>query len=322
MTNYLAAYGTISQAAGEAVDQVLGLKAKIKGKCFGPSHELQEEVRGIYRREIDERLQLIGRLIVELGDNRPHRFAVALSRLSLNLGECGEQLVELLYLPGYRNLQKMAIALLDHLQRTLVYFRKTLTNKEDPTTVNVNYLLRDIVLACCPWRSEFLPAGDQRSVTVSFREKLSEDVPHMVGEAEAVYLSLYQIVSNAVTASRNGGTVSTYTQYYERFRQMQITIADTGPGVDRIAVLKSALETEVVNPKEADGIRQDTSDHNNRVFALMFKPRVSGFSYQNGSFKGIGLALARDEITRHRGKIEVYSKPGRGTTIQVFFTVK
>ncbi|MFH1070942.1 MAG: ATP-binding protein [Candidatus Glassbacteria bacterium] len=322
MTDYLAAYGTISQAADEAVDHLLGLKAKIKGKCFGPSRELQAEVRGIYRREIDERLQLISRLIVELGENRPRRFAVALSRLSLNLGDTGEQMVGLLYLPGYRSLQKMAIALLDHLQRSLVYFRKTITRKEDSTTFNVNYLLRDIALAGCPWRGEFLPAGDERMVAVSFREKLDEEVPHMVGEADAVYLALYQIVNNAVTAATGGGMVSTYTRYYDRFRQLQITVADNGAGVDRIAVLKSALEAEVINPKEADGIRQDTSDHNNRVFELMFQPRVSGFSYRNKSFKGIGLALAREEIIRHRGKIEVYSKPGRGTTIQIFFTVK
>lgn len=318
MTNYLAAYGTISQAAGEAIDQVLILKAKVKGKCFGPSRELQEEVKGIYNREVEERLHLMVRLIVELGSNRPQRFGVALSRLSLNLGEVAEQMIELLYHPGYRNLQKVLLAQLDHLQRTLVYFRKTVTGKEEPTTFNINYLLRDIALTICPYRAEFAPAGDERIVGVVIKEKLDESVPHMVGEPEAMYLALYQIVSNALIAAGDKGTVSLYSKYYDRFNQLQVTVSDNGEGIDRIGVLKSALEAELLDPKEAGALRRDTSDHNNPLFGLIFKPRVSAFAYQNSKRKGIGLALTQDEIQRHRGKIEIYSKPGRGTTFQIF----
>ncbi|OGG04666.1 MAG: hypothetical protein A3F83_02060 [Candidatus Glassbacteria bacterium RIFCSPLOWO2_12_FULL_58_11] len=321
MTNYLAAYGTISQAAGEAIEQVLILKAKVKGKCFGPSRELQEEVKGIYNRGVEERLHLMVRLIVELGSNRPRRFGVALSQLSLNLGEVADQMIELLYLPGYRNLQKVLLAQLDHLQRTLVYFRKTVTGKEEPTTFNINYLLRDIALAICPFRAEFLPSSDERIIGVAIKEKLDESVPHMVGEPEAMYLALYQIVGNALIAAGSKGTVSLYSKYYDRFKQLQVTVADNGAGIDRLGVLKSALEAEQLDPREAEALRRDTADHNNKIFGLIFKPRVSAFASQNSKRKGIGLVLAHEEVLRHRGKIEVYSKPGRGTTLQIFLNV-
>jgi signal transduction histidine kinase len=320
--NFMAAYGTISQAASEAVDSVLGLKAKIKGKCFGPSRELQQEVRNIYESEVLEKLQLISRLIVELGKMRPRRFATGLSRLSLNLGDSAEQMIEILYVPGYRGIQKVAVSLLDHIQRSLVYFRRTIARKPEAATLNVNYLLRDIQMAVCPWREEFLPAGDERLVRVKLIEKLDENLPHMLGDAEGIYLALYQIVNNAMTAAGGGGTVSLYTRYFERFRQLQVAVADTGPGIDRLGVLKSALSADMVDPVKADDIRRDGADHCNRVFDLMLLPRVGTFALKDSSHKGIGLTLVTEEVKRQGGKMEIYSKPGRGTTVQLFFTVK
>jgi signal transduction histidine kinase len=320
MTNYLAAYGTISQQVSEAIDQVSMIKAKVKGKCFGPSRALQDEVRRAYSREVDERLQLVSRLIMELGESRPQRFATALSRLNLNLGDAADQIVELLYIPGYRDLQKVVVAMLDHIRRSLISFRNTVTNKDEISTVNVNYLLRDIALTVCPYRSGFMPLGDERLVEVNIREKLDEEVPHMIAEENALYLAFYQIASNAVTAAGDHGTVSIYTKYYDRFKQIQVTIADDGEGLDRLEILKSALETETITPRNADGIRRDTSDHNNKLFKLIFKPRVKAF--KNPKHKGIGLTLAQEEISRHKGKIEVHSKPSRGTTFQIFLDVK
>lgn len=320
--NYLAVYGMIAQAAGEATDAVMGLKAKVKGKCFGPSRELRDEVRRVYESDVLERLQLISRLIVELGKMRPKRFATGLSRLSLNLGESAEQMIEVLYIPGYRGIPKVAIALLDHIQHSLVYFRKTIVRHPDPTTFNVNYLLRNIQLSVCPWRSEFLPPGDERLVRTTFKDKLDESLPHMIGDADGIYLALYQLVSNALTAAGDNGTVSVYTRYFEKFRQLQATVADSGAGIDRLGVLKSALVNDMIDPRRADEFRRDESDHNNKVFELMRLPRVSTFMLQDSAHKGIGFTLASEEVKRHGGKMEVHSKPGRGTTIQLFFTIK
>ncbi|MEA1997434.1 MAG: ATP-binding protein, partial [Gemmatimonadota bacterium] len=269
--------------------------------------------------------QTVGGLIVGMGKSRrPERFTVALTRLALNLGDVGEQFLMLLGAHGYSNLQRVALAQSDHIRRSLVYFQNALTKKGKPATFNVNKLLSDAALAACPYRKPFMSAGNERLVQVSFKEKLDQEAPEMAGGEEALYLALYQIVANAVTAVKgSGGTVSLYTKYFERFRQLQITVADTGAGIDRAGVLKSALETETVNPLKAGEIRADKNDLNNKVFKLIFKPQVSVFAFlKDENHMGLGLTLAHEEITGHKGRIEIHSKPGKGTTFQVFFYIR
>ncbi|MEA2063570.1 MAG: HAMP domain-containing sensor histidine kinase [Gemmatimonadota bacterium] len=322
MADYLSTYGTVSQQLREAIDFLSMIRAKVKGKCFGPNRALQEEVRKLYESEVGERLQLIARLIIELGQARPPRFAVGLSRLTLNLGDTAEQMPDVLYIPGYRNLLKVAVAQIDHLLRCLLYFQRTILQKEEGSVFNVNNLLRDIMLAVCPYRAEFLPPGHEKAVRVSFKSKLDDSVSHMNGDQVKLYMAFFQMVSNAVTAAGDGGTVSVYTKYYEPFHQLQITITDNGPGIDRLGLIKSALLTEALTVKETELLRRDRSDHNNKIFDLAYLPRVSAFDLEGKKHKGMGLCLAREEITRHRGKIEIHSKVDRGVNFQVFFTIK
>ncbi|MFC1614154.1 sensor histidine kinase [Gemmatimonadota bacterium] len=321
MTDYLTTYGTISQQLREAIDFVSVTRAKVKGKCFGPSRALQEEVRKLYNTEVEERLQVIGRLIIELGQARPQKFAVGLSRLTLNLGESSEQMLTLLYLPGYRNQLKVVVAQLDHIARSLIYFQRIILKKADTSVFNVNRLMRDVILAVCPYCEDFMPPGHEETVRVSFKDKLDEAVPHMDGFAEGIYLAIYHLVANAVIAAGDGGKISVYTGYYPKFKQLQITISDNGQGIDRMGVLKSALLAEAVNVQQAGELRADNSDHNNKIYDLIFLPRVGAFGLDNKEHRGIGLTLAREEILGHRGKIEIHSKVGRGTNFQVFFTL-
>ena len=321
MTDYLTAYGTISQQLREAIDFVSVTKAKVKGKCFGPNRALQEEVRKLYQTEVEERLHVIGRLIIELGKERPQRFALGLSRLTLNLGDSAEQMLDILYLPGYRNLLKVVVAQLDHIARSLTYFQRLILKKGETSVFSVNSLMRDVILESCPYCEEFMPPGHENIVHVSFRDKLDDAVPHMEGFSEGMYLAMYQMVSNAVVAAGDGGRVSVYTSYYPKFRQLQITISDNGKGIDRDGVLKSALLAEVVSMKEANKLRADKTDHNNKMFDLIYHPRVGAYGLGDEQHKGIGLTLAREEILGHRGKIEIHSKLGKGTSFQVFFNI-
>lgn len=321
MTDYLASFGNISRQAAEATDRVLALRAKVKGKCLGPSRELQREVSAFYEREVLERLQEITRLIIGMGESRPKRLATALGRLSLNLGQSADRLVAILCLPGYKNLLKIALAQLDHIHRCLLYFQKSVTNRNETGLFNVNNLMQDITLAACPFRADFMPPGDERAVKTAFVEKLDPEIPHMGGQAEGLYLALFQITVNAMTAAGTGGTVSLYTRYHERFKQLAITVSDNGPGIDRQGVMRSALITEAASPENIESVRSDASDHNNRIFELMFLPRVSAFGLTDQTHRGLGLTLAREQIKAHGGKIEIHSKPGRGATFQASFTV-
>ncbi len=323
MSSYLEVCGTIARQTEEALDHVAMLRARAKGRFAGPDRNLQQELSRHYREEVEARLQQVGRAIIELGEQRPARFAVALGRLYLNLGEVPERMADLLYVPGSRNVLPVVLAQLDHIHRSLGYFRKAITARDEPGKVDLNLLLHEAALTAVPCRSDFLPLGDKRIGGPQVREKPDRELPALSGEPEALYLAFYQIVANAAQAAGLGegpGQVDIHTRYFERFRQLQVAVADNGPGVDRAGVLTSALEAEVISPQQAEGLARDRAEHDDPVFQLMFLPRVGAF--QGSRNMGLGLTLAREELSRHGGKIEIHSKPGRGVTVQVLFTLR
>jgi two-component system, chemotaxis family, sensor kinase CheA len=86
-----------------------------------------------------------------------------------------------------------------------------------------------------------------------------------------------------------------------------IEVADDGRGIDRKRVLAKALERGLI----ADGSQLSDTE----VFNLIFEP---GFSTAERvtdiSGRGVGMDVVRKQIQKLRGRIEIQSRPGRGTT--------
>ncbi len=86
-----------------------------------------------------------------------------------------------------------------------------------------------------------------------------------------------------------------------------IEVADDGRGIDRKRVLAKALERGLI----ADGSQLSDAE----VFNLIFEP---GFSTAERvtdiSGRGVGMDVVRKQIQKLRGRIEIQSRPGRGTT--------
>ncbi len=86
-----------------------------------------------------------------------------------------------------------------------------------------------------------------------------------------------------------------------------IEIADDGRGIDRERVLAKALERGLI----ADGSQMSDSE----VYNLIFEP---GFSTAERvtdiSGRGVGMDVVRKQIQKLRGRIEIHSRPGQGTT--------
>ena len=323
MANFITAYGIISQQTQELIDQLIMIRARVKARLGGPDHKLQRDVRKMMEDEVESRLQNIGRLIIGLGNERPARFALALSRLTLNIGDQIDRMTELICLPGYTGQSKVVLAQLEHLKRTMVYFRRTIVKKSELSAFNINNLVHDAALVACPYRTEFMPAGHEKTMNIAVTEKLDNEIIHMTGDQEAMYLALYHMVENAVVAtSCGGGKVNLYTKFFPKLNQMQLTIADTGDGIDRMGVIKSALAAEVISMKKLVEYNEDKKDYNNRTFSLIFEPLVGTFNGTDENHMGIGLALAKETIDFHKGKIDIHSKEGKGTTFQLFFNLK
>jgi two-component system chemotaxis sensor kinase CheA len=86
-----------------------------------------------------------------------------------------------------------------------------------------------------------------------------------------------------------------------------IEVADDGRGIDRKRVLAKARERGLI----ADGAPLSDSE----VFNLIFEP---GFSTAERvtdiSGRGVGMDVVRKQIQKLRGRIEIQSRPGQGTT--------
>jgi signal transduction histidine kinase len=92
-------------------------------------------------------------------------------------------------------------------------------------------------------------------------------------------------VMNAIDAMTNGGNLTLCSRKLENSGQVQVEVRDDGVGM----------------PKD--------------VLAKMFEPFFT--TKEHGRGLGLGLAISRNIVDRHAGKIAVSSVPGHGTTFTI-----
>lgn len=94
-----------------------------------------------------------------------------------------------------------------------------------------------------------------------------------------------------------------------RGREVVLTFADDGRGIDGAAIVKRARETGLLSPVELDP---------RDPFSLLFRP---GFSTAEAvtefSGRGVGLDVVAESLARLGGRVWVRSTPGAGTTFEV-----
>jgi two-component system, chemotaxis family, sensor kinase CheA len=93
---------------------------------------------------------------------------------------------------------------------------------------------------------------------------------------------------------------------------VNIEISDDGAGIDPARVKRRAVERNLISAHEGD--RMSTAE----IVDLIFLP---GFStaekVTNVSGRGVGMDVARSNLEKVSGTIEVLSKPGEGTTFKI-----
>jgi two-component system NtrC family sensor kinase len=115
--------------------------------------------------------------------------------------------------------------------------------------------------------------------------KLAPDLPHVRCDAGQIEQVLLALVMNAIDAMSSGGNLTLATRKTANPNEVQIEVRDDGVGM----------------PPE--------------ILANMFEPFFT--TKERGRGLGLGLAISRNIVQRHQGKIEVSSEPGRGTIFQI-----
>lgn len=129
----------------------------------------------------------------------------------------------------------------------------------------------------------FRAAFQDKGVRLS--TSLAEELPPVLGDAERLEHVFGNLLANALKYTPAGGQVTLTAESEDGGRAVRITIADTGPGI--------------------------ASEHRPRIFERFF--RVPGQASGLGG-AGLGLAIAKDIVEAHGGRIWLDSEAGAGTS--------
>lgn len=109
------------------------------------------------------------------------------------------------------------------------------------------------------------------------------------GVRRYIYDIIYNLCDNAIRYNVNGGKV-TIDIHSENSKNV-ISVTDTGIGID--------------------------TEHHTRIFERFYRVDKSHSKETGGT--GLGLSIVKHAVMYHKGKIELESKIGKGTTIKVLF---
>jgi len=151
--------------------------------------------------------------------------------------------------------------------------------------------------------------AEARGIVIDVRDE--GDVPEIVGDSDQLTQVFQNLVSNAVKYSREETTVS-----------VTIAVVD-GRGVG------------LAGPPRGDGNEPDhrvvsiaVADHGEGI-ARVHLPRLTERFYRVDAARsramggtGLGLAIVKHIMNRHRGRLQIESEVGVGSTFTVFFPVE
>jgi CheY-like chemotaxis protein/anti-sigma regulatory factor (Ser/Thr protein kinase) len=135
------------------------------------------------------------------------------------------------------------------------------------------------------------PAADAKGVTIV--SELSDHVPPVTGDADRLVQVVWNLLSNAVKFTEPGGSIRVSLGADSGF--VRLTVTDTGQGIEQ-AFLPHVFER--------------------------FKQADPSSSRRHGGL-GLGLALVRELVELHGGRVQVESPGlGEGTTFRVLLPAR
>ena len=152
-------------------------------------------------------------------------------------------------------------------------------------------------------QAELTVSGEDTELDRTIVEDLSDPLMHMVRNSADHGI---EPIEDRVKAGKNpAGRISLKAYHQAGF--ITIEVSDDGRGLDREKLLKKARQKGLVD----DG--SELSDR--EVFNLIFEPGFSTAEQVTDiSGRGVGMDVVRRQVQKMRGRIDIQSQKGQGTT--------
>jgi two-component system chemotaxis sensor kinase CheA len=149
--------------------------------------------------------------------------------------------------------------------------------------------------------------GEDTEIDKTMIDSLSDPMIHII--RNAIDHGLEADAQERLDAGKSvEGTVT--LRAYHKSGNIVISVSDDGRGINKERVLQKAIERGVI-----------TGDENltdSQIFALVMQPGFSTAAVISDlSGRGVGLDVVKTSIEKLRGKIEIESKEGVGTTLSM-----
>jgi len=161
-------------------------------------------------------------------------------------------------------------------------FYSRMTEKKRPTLRPERFRLKDIVSECV---ETVKPDAGKKEILLQTGSFPADLLIH--ADKMKIHQAVTSLLSNAIKFNRTGGRVD--VSFFRRGRNAVIRIHDTGIGV----------------PEEA----------RTKIFKAFFQLNASESRPYEGM--GLGLAIVRENIRLHGGRVDLISKKGEGATFEI-----
>lgn len=155
-------------------------------------------------------------------------------------------------------------------------------------------------------RVDFVTIGEETELDRTVVDKIADPLVHMVRN------SLDHGIEPSEVRVQAGKDPTGHVELraFHQAGNIVIEIEDDGKGLDKDRILKKAIDQGVVEPG------QELPDE--EVFKLIFHPGLStAEKITSVSGRGVGMDVVKKNIESLRGKIEISSTPGKGTTFTI-----
>lgn len=152
-----------------------------------------------------------------------------------------------------------------------------------PTRVGVSGWLHKVIVT---WRE----TAQQKQLT--WQETIPENLPTVMMDADRMAQVLGNLLSNAIKYTPEGGGI--FLRASAEARELLLSVQDTGVGI----------------------AAEDLPHIYDSLYRGSAAPSGGANRFPQGM--GLGLAIARDIVNAHHGRLQVASEPGKGSTFTVY----